>query len=42
MNLIRMSAERQNPNTMDLDEVNMKESLTVMNLENRKVVTTIK
>ncbi|GEK91257.1 N-acetylmuramic acid 6-phosphate etherase [Alkalibacterium kapii] len=39
--LEKMSTEKQNPNTMNLDQMSVKEALTVMNQEDRKVTEAI-
>lgn len=36
-----MSTEQQNPNTMNLDEMSIKEALTVLNQEDCKVAAAI-
>lgn len=37
----KMETEKQNPNTMDLDQMSVKEALTVMNNEDKKVAEAI-
>ena len=37
----KMETEKQNPNTMNLDEMSIKEALTIMNSEDKKVAEAI-
>lgn len=41
VDLTKMGTEQQNPNTMNLDEMSVKEALTVMNNEDKKVAEAI-